>query len=421
MAGVAEHVILGQCCRDAERPEGISGGHSPAGYSRLAGRRMQAGQPVRPMALVPNLQEVMDAATRAAVAAQGSQSMIPGFNQQPRSAFNPVAPPPLYPEIALFSQLGQLFPQAAELAQAQQQQQAADSGSRGRARSSDKASSAYASRHQAAEQRRRTRINDRCAVLMAKPRGSPVLFTESIPVPIFTWLAQARSAPRCCATCRAGEYGGLFGGIVQRPAPAPMPAAFGTSFSARHAVSLARVEGVLCFAQEVIKYVQSLQQRVRELEAAASGSSQPRQAMGHAEKVPASVTPFSEVLLKAVVPAASGSPLLGPLGALVTEPAEAEHQLVVSQARDPTEQPASTTAGPEVKAGDGSLDNSNGFRPFFSGQQPGTPTQQPVSGSGTPGARPSPTSSTATEDSSRPPKKRSRAASSAEVPAGGVA
>ena len=124
---------------------------------------MQAGQPVRPMALVPNLQEVMDAATRAAVAAQGSSSMLPSFNQQPRSAFNPVAPPPLYPEIALFSQLGQLFPQAAELAhmQQQQQQQAADSGSRGKARSSDKASSAYASRHQAAEQRRRTRINDR--------------------------------------------------------------------------------------------------------------------------------------------------------------------------------------------------------------------------------------------------------------------
>ena len=142
---------------------------------------MQAGQPVRPMALVPNLQEVMDAATRAAVAAQGSSSMIPGFTQQPRSAFNPVAPPPLYPEIALFSQLGQLFPQAAELAQMQQQQQATDSGSRGKARSSDKASSAYASRHQAAEQRRRSRINDRCFPVLrcSTPRGSPVLVTKS--------------------------------------------------------------------------------------------------------------------------------------------------------------------------------------------------------------------------------------------------
>ena len=134
--------------------------------SRL--QNMQTSQLVRPMALVPNMQEVMDAATRAAVAAQGSQSMLPNFNQQPRSAFNPVAPPALYPEIALFSQLGQLFPQAAELAQLQQQQQQqqqqpqTESGSRGKARSSDKASSAYASRHQAAEQRRRTRINDRC-------------------------------------------------------------------------------------------------------------------------------------------------------------------------------------------------------------------------------------------------------------------
>lgn len=69
------------------------------------------------MALVPNLQEVMDAATRAAVQQQTSGSMLQGFSQQARSAFNPVAPPPLYPEIALFSQLGQLFPQASGLPQ----------------------------------------------------------------------------------------------------------------------------------------------------------------------------------------------------------------------------------------------------------------------------------------------------------------
>lgn len=76
-----------------------------------------------------------------------------------------------YPEIALFSQFGQLFPQYAELAQLQQQQQkhSMDDGrtvSRGKPRSSDsRSSSAYASRHQAAEQRRRTRINDRLELL----------------------------------------------------------------------------------------------------------------------------------------------------------------------------------------------------------------------------------------------------------------
>ncbi len=90
-----------------------------------------------------------------------------------RSAFHAVPPGPqpqaLYPEIALFSQLGQLFPQAQELQLQQQQQhgilqqQPVESGrGNGRSKSSDsKASSAYASRHQAAEQRRRTRINER--------------------------------------------------------------------------------------------------------------------------------------------------------------------------------------------------------------------------------------------------------------------
>jgi hypothetical protein len=85
-------------------------------------------------------------------------------------------PGSMFPEIALFSQFGQLFPQYNELSNQLQSQKGngaeevkaglmgrgpAGNGG-GRTRSSDsRTSSAYASRHQAAEQRRRTRINER--------------------------------------------------------------------------------------------------------------------------------------------------------------------------------------------------------------------------------------------------------------------
>lgn len=111
-----------------------------------------------------------------------------------RSAFTAVPPTSgLYPDLALFSQFNHLFPQGSaggidpsvlsllgqqqqqqaqqQQQQAQQQQQQASagqteaaraSGARGKPKAGDnKTSSAYASRHQAAEQRRRTRINDR--------------------------------------------------------------------------------------------------------------------------------------------------------------------------------------------------------------------------------------------------------------------
>lgn len=151
---------------------------------------MQSNRPLRPLALIPNLRDLMDAASAAGrVNGQQSSGLQPGVGQQVglshglagnlsglRSAFHAVPPGPqpqaLYPEIALFSQLGQLFPQAQEMQLQHQQQQGgmmtqqqpAESGrANGRAKSSDsKASSAYASRHQAAEQRRRTRINERC-------------------------------------------------------------------------------------------------------------------------------------------------------------------------------------------------------------------------------------------------------------------
>ncbi len=164
----------------------------------------------------------MDAASAAGrVNGQQSNGLQPGVGQQVglppglagnlsglRSAFHAVPPGPqpqaLYPEIALFSQLGQLFPQAAELQMQQQQhgtmpQQPTESG-RGNARtksSDSKASSAYASRHQAAEQRRRTRINERYShvlpeLLLALPFCSrPTLLpnlADSVVVP--SWQAR---------------------------------------------------------------------------------------------------------------------------------------------------------------------------------------------------------------------------------------
>ena len=119
-------------------------------------------QPLRPVARGPNLTGL----------AAGSQQLVHSLQSLSalRSAFQPLPaaqPAPLYPEVALFSQFHQLFPGAAELAQHQQLQRnaaEASASARGRTKSNDsKSSSAYASRHQAAEQRRRTRINERCA------------------------------------------------------------------------------------------------------------------------------------------------------------------------------------------------------------------------------------------------------------------
>ncbi|KAK9787467.1 hypothetical protein WJX73_001427 [Symbiochloris irregularis] len=110
--------------------------------------------------------------------------------------------------------------------QQQQQLQSTDSGSRGKARSSDKASSAYASRHQAAEQRRRSRINDRLDRL------------------------------RACVPHQDRA-------------------------------------NTAAFLDEVIKYVQSLQQRVRELEAAVGVPSTIPEAKAH-EAYPAPSTSAAE-------------------------------------------------------------------------------------------------------------------------------
>ena len=124
----------------------------------------EAAKPTRPVAVMPTLTEALAAAGMPGQQ-QSLQSSLASLANL-RSAFTPMMPqqaPALYPEIALFSQFNHLFPGAAEMAQQQQMQRNAETANRGgRTKSGDtKSSSAYASRHQAAEQRRRTRINDR--------------------------------------------------------------------------------------------------------------------------------------------------------------------------------------------------------------------------------------------------------------------
>jgi len=127
----------------------------------------EAAKPTRPVAVMPTLTEALAAAGMPGQQQSLQNSLASLANL--RSAFTPMMPqqaPALYPEIALFSQFNQLFPGAAEMAQQQQMQRNAETTHR-RTKSGDtKSSSAYASRHQAAEQRRRTRINDRCAALL---------------------------------------------------------------------------------------------------------------------------------------------------------------------------------------------------------------------------------------------------------------
>ena len=131
--------------------------------------------------------------------------------------------------------------------------------------------------------------------------------------------------------------------------------------------------------------MQSLQQRVRDLEAAA-GAAETKLAAAVPE-------PVSVPLTASVDPAL----LLGTAPMLAVPPPELQ-PLQVMPARD---QPSNDAAVLDDQ------DHSAGFRPFNNvpGQQPGTPTQPPMGGVGTPGARTSPTSSTATEDSSRPSKR----------------
>lgn len=121
-------------------------------------------QPLRPVARGPDLTGLGNT----------NQQLLQSLSAlRSGSAFHPAVPAvqpaqgtgyPGYPEVALFSQLHQLFPGAAELAAAAQRNAETSARGRASAKSNDsggKSSSAYASRHQAAEQRRRTRINER--------------------------------------------------------------------------------------------------------------------------------------------------------------------------------------------------------------------------------------------------------------------
>ncbi len=125
----------------------------------------------RPFMLQTGQDVLHDAAARGVAAVVGG--LPPSFNLPSNGALP-------YPDIALFSQFGQLFPQLNNDQQGMLQQTNTPGGSfltgpddlggdeRARAngrptRSSgdSRGSGAYASRHQAAEQRRRTRINER--------------------------------------------------------------------------------------------------------------------------------------------------------------------------------------------------------------------------------------------------------------------
>lgn len=209
---------------------------------------MEGAKPLRPVPQIPDLQQVMGAARVSAglpaqqTALQNSLASLANL----RSAFTPMVPTqaPMYPEIALFSQFNQLLPGMAELAQQQQLlgRNAEPAASRGRTKSNDsKSSSAYASRHQAAEQRRRTRINERWVTL-----GVPVY------------------------SCRFLSFGPLFGGVSWARGPLSLHLACRLD-RLRQVVPHAERANTASFLEQVITYIQGLQKRIAELEQAAAG------------------------------------------------------------------------------------------------------------------------------------------------------
>ena len=126
----------------------------------------EPGKPSRPLAVKPTMTLALAA---AAIPAQqlSMQHSLASLANLP-SAFTPIIPqhaPAVYPDTSLFRQLTQLFPGTTGIAQQQQRHWTIETSNKGgQSKSGDiTSSSAFASRHQAAEQRRRTRINDRCA------------------------------------------------------------------------------------------------------------------------------------------------------------------------------------------------------------------------------------------------------------------
>lgn len=116
------------------------------------------------------MQVAQAALTVPASAATPGMSVAPtsqpaGLNALRNTGFMPVGPTPaqqFMPELQFLTQFPQLFSMHPLAAMAAAQPENAGSG---RSRTGDaKSTSAYASRHQAAEQRRRTRINERCVL-----------------------------------------------------------------------------------------------------------------------------------------------------------------------------------------------------------------------------------------------------------------
>ncbi len=174
----------------------MSGGAEDGGEAVTA-EAMQAAQATMPVA-----------ASAAAVGMSGPQSSQAALSGVLRnSAFMPVPPAAagtFMPELQLFSQFPQLFSMhPASLAAAMAAQPEATAS--GRTRTGDsKSTSAYASRHQAAEQRRRTRINERCVPREGYRHPSLVLVQARARVGTHvTPIARSCMLPLGCSlTCR---------------------------------------------------------------------------------------------------------------------------------------------------------------------------------------------------------------------------
>eukprot|EP00192_Tetraselmis_astigmatica_P020515 CAMPEP_0117665248 /NCGR_PEP_ID=MMETSP0804-20121206/9704_1 /TAXON_ID=1074897 /ORGANISM="Tetraselmis astigmatica, Strain CCMP880" /LENGTH=207 /DNA_ID=CAMNT_0005472639 /DNA_START=253 /DNA_END=876 /DNA_ORIENTATION=+ len=131
----------------------------------------------------------MAAAARAAAAAQPMSGGLhhPIASSALANSYSQYAPGmqlAKYPEVALFSQLGQLFPKSGHHPQPEPEQEAAARSGGNRSRGTSDSKSSYASRHQAAEQRRRTRINERLdrlrTIVPHADRANTAAFLEEV-------------------------------------------------------------------------------------------------------------------------------------------------------------------------------------------------------------------------------------------------
>lgn len=129
------------------------GGDVAAAIRAASAAPHHLGTPV-PRGLTPAHEAVMASAAAAAAAQHhAAAANLPLSLHSQYAASHQLAK---YPEVGLFSQLGQLFPKSGTAPHAPESQPKPKPGG-----ASEAAKSSYATRHQAAEARRRTRINDR--------------------------------------------------------------------------------------------------------------------------------------------------------------------------------------------------------------------------------------------------------------------